>query len=142
MTARIVSLLVCVALLSACSHEDPNSPVYKRKQVFFKQMLHTSQEMRDMLRGESDWKADKFSADAEQLQILRISLAVVYRAGQRRQQDGRQSGRHQPEPRRLRPRRQKSARRRGPAQTKSRHPRPRANPPRFRRRRKPLHRMP
>ncbi len=34
MTARIVSLLVCVALLSACSHEDPNSPVYKRKQVF------------------------------------------------------------------------------------------------------------
>ncbi|KPC53915.1 c-type cytochrome [Amantichitinum ursilacus] len=69
MTARIVSLLVCVSLLSACSHEDPNSPVYKRKQVF-KQMLHTSQDMRDMLRGESDWKADKFEADAAQLQTL------------------------------------------------------------------------
>ena len=70
MTSRSLAVLACcVALLAACSHEDPNSPVYKRKQVF-KQMLRTSQSMRDMLRGAADYKADTFAADSAQLQAL------------------------------------------------------------------------
>ena len=71
MTSRLIAVLACccLTLLAACSHEDPNSPVYKRKQVF-KQMLRTSQSMRDMLRGEADFKADTFAQDAAQLQSL------------------------------------------------------------------------
>ncbi len=61
--------LALILLLGACSHEDPNSPVYKRKQVF-KEMLRTSQSMRDMLKGAKTRDSKTFAANADKLQQL------------------------------------------------------------------------
>ncbi|GGP26568.1 c-type cytochrome [Silvimonas amylolytica] len=61
--------MLITLLFTACSHEDPNSPVYKRKQVF-KEMLRTSQSMRDMLKGAKTWDAKAFQLNADKLQQL------------------------------------------------------------------------
>ncbi|WP_283150088.1 c-type cytochrome [Silvimonas soli] len=67
---KLPVIALCLAvLLAGCSHEDPNSPVYKRKQVF-KEMLRTSQSMRDMLKGNATWNAQTFAANAAKLQQL------------------------------------------------------------------------
>jgi cytochrome c556 len=68
MSRLFVALLACLAL-TACNRVDPNSPLGKR-QVIFKQMLKTSEQMGGMLRGRVKFDAPTFAASASLLATL------------------------------------------------------------------------
>ncbi len=64
----LVVLLACLAL-SACNKVDPNSPLGKR-QIIFRQMLKTSEQLGGMLRGRVKFEAPTFTSSASQLASL------------------------------------------------------------------------
>lgn len=64
----LVVLLACLTL-AACNKVDPNSPLGKR-QVIFKQMLKTSEQLGGMLRGRVSFNEQAFSAGAVSLAAL------------------------------------------------------------------------
>jgi cytochrome c556 len=63
-----VALFACLAL-AACNKVDPNSPLGQR-QIIFKQMLKTSEQMGGMLRGRVKFDAPTFTASASLLASL------------------------------------------------------------------------
>jgi cytochrome c556 len=64
----LVVLFACLAL-AGCNRVDPNSPMGKR-QVIFKQMLKTSEQLGGMLRGRVKFDAPTFAASASLLASL------------------------------------------------------------------------
>jgi cytochrome c556 len=64
----LVVLLACLAL-SGCNKVDPNSPLGQR-QIIFKQMLKTSEQLGGMLRGRVKFDAPTFAASASLLASL------------------------------------------------------------------------
>ena len=63
-----VALLACLAL-TACNKVDPNSPLGQR-QIIFKHMLKTSEQLGGMLRGRVKFDAPTFTASAALLASL------------------------------------------------------------------------
>ncbi|WP_341961417.1 cytochrome c [Pseudomonas sp. RC10] len=69
-TLKAVGLMLMVGvMLSACSGEDPNSPLSQRKAIF-KQMLKTSEDTGGMLRGRLPFDGPKFAEGALKLDAL------------------------------------------------------------------------
>lgn len=64
----LVVLLACLTL-AACNKVDPNSPLGKR-QVIFKQMLKTSEQLGGMLRGRVTFNEQAFGEGAVSLAAL------------------------------------------------------------------------
>ncbi|KAF1053528.1 MAG: Cytochrome c' [Stenotrophomonas maltophilia] len=83
----LFALLLIGSALAGCHRLDPNSPLAKR-QVIFKQMLHTSEDMGGMLRGRVDFDAQKFRADAVQLNQLAGQPWQYFPTAKPTEQDG------------------------------------------------------
>ncbi|MBO3278164.1 c-type cytochrome [Pseudomonas schmalbachii] len=65
----LLVLLLAGSALAGCNRLDPNSPLAKR-QVIFKDMLRTSEDMGGMLRDRIPFDADKFRAGSVKLSEL------------------------------------------------------------------------
>lgn len=66
MKSKALILLVAALGLAACGGVDPDSPLGKR-QVIFKDMLKTSEDLGGMLRGRLSFNAERFTQGAVHL---------------------------------------------------------------------------
>lgn len=68
-TPRLLVVLLACWALSACNKVDPNSPLGQR-QIIFKQMLKTSEQLGGMLRGRVKFDEAVFAAGSSSLATL------------------------------------------------------------------------